>query len=86
MLAYVLACISTYLHIFPQSADGKGLDGGRPYEKGRVVEKEIQIQQFISPSLTQSSLLKLSSFVLPLPINRQPKYAYIWKYACQYIR
>ena len=36
MFAYVLACIFIYLHIFPQSVDGKGWDKWRECEKGKV--------------------------------------------------
>ena len=46
----------------------------------------IYKEVFGSHLLTHSSLLTFSSFVSPLPNNRQQKYVYICKDACQHIR
>ena len=41
MFAYILACIFTYVHIFPRSVDGKGRDEGRECEEGKVNEEVV---------------------------------------------
>ena len=56
MLVYVVAYIFTYLHIFPQSVDGKVWDEGSEYEKGSVVEGGKN-------GLLQSEFLFLSNFM-----------------------
>ena len=52
----VLACILTYLHIFPLSVGGEEWDKGRECEKWRLGERE-------GNGLLQSEFLLLSNFI-----------------------